>query len=86
MAGISYGKMSMCAFFQDQMGYLSHAMSDKDVSTQRKLQTGNPWLIVLSWSFFGATSCYRFLKYLAKLYVSLHKLVAEVKGNVRIIS
>lgn len=79
-------KLSKCAFFQRQVHYLGHVISDKGVSTDpSKVE------VVANWqppttvsdlrSFLGFASYYRrFVEGFARLAAPLHKLVAEL-GN-----
>lgn len=80
-------KLEKCAFFQREVGYLGHVISDKGVSTDPKKVD-----VVANWrrpthvselrSFLGFASYYRrFVEGFAKLAAPLHKVVAELAGT-----
>lgn len=76
-------KLSKCAFFQQEVHYLGHVISDKGVSTDpSKVEVVANWqtpsTISELRSFLGFASYYhRFVEGFAKLAAPLHKLVAE---------
>jgi hypothetical protein len=79
-------KLSKCAFFQQEVSYLGHVISDKGVSTDPgKVRAVSSWpppatLSELR-SFLGFASYYRrFVEGFANLAAPLHKLVAELAG------
>lgn len=80
-------KLSKCAFFQQEVRYLGHVISDKGVSTDpSKVQVVANWpqptTISELRSFLGFASYYRrFVEGFAKLAAPLHKLVAELGGT-----
>ena len=79
-------KLSKCAFFQQEVSYLGHVISDKGVSTDpNKVKAVSSWPSPATLSelrsFLGFASYYRrFVEGFAKLAAPLHKLVAELAG------
>lgn len=80
-------KLNKCAFFQREVRYLGHVVSDQGVSTDpSKVEVVANWppptTISDLRSFLGFTSYYRrFVEGFAKLAAPLHKLVAELAGR-----
>lgn len=79
-------KLSKCAFFQRQVHYLGHVISDQGVSTDpSKVEVVANWqppsTVSELRSFLGFASYYRrFVEGFAKLAAPLHKLVAELSN------
>ncbi|XP_054872643.1 uncharacterized protein LOC129350363 [Amphiprion ocellaris] len=80
-------KLTKCAFFQQEVRYLGHVVSDKGVSTDpTKVEAVASWpppsTVTELRSFLGFASCYRhFVEGFAKLAAPLHKLVAVLEGS-----
>ncbi|KAG5286804.1 hypothetical protein AALO_G00018970 [Alosa alosa] len=80
-------KLSKCAFFQQEVRYLGHVISDQGVSTDpSKIEVVANWpppnTITELRSFLGFTSYYRrVVEGFAKLAAPLHRLVAELGGT-----
>lgn len=80
-------KLAKCAFFQQEVHYLGHVISDKGVSTDpSKVEVVANWqppaTISELRSFLGFASYYRrFVEGFAKLAAPLHRLVAELGGT-----
>lgn len=80
-------KLGKCAFFQREVKYLGHVISDAGVSTDpSKVEVVANWqpptTISELRSFLGFASYYRrFVEGFAKLAAPLHKLVAELGGS-----
>lgn len=80
-------KLSKCAFFQREVNYLGHVVSDQGVATDpgkitAVAQWRNPSTVSELRSFLGFASYYRrFVEGFAKLAAPLHKLVAEQTAN-----
>lgn len=80
-------KLNKCAFFQREVRYLGHVVSDQGVSTDpSKVEVVANWqppaTISDLRSFLGFASYYRrFVEGFAKLAAPLHKLVAELAGK-----
>lgn len=80
-------KLTKCSFFQPEVHYLGHVISDKGVSTDpSKVEVVANWqpptTISDLRSFFGFASYYRrFVEGFAKLAAPLHRLVAELGGT-----
>lgn len=80
-------KLNKCAFFQQEVRYLGHVVSDKGVSTDP-----NKNEVVANWqqptaiselrSFLGFASYYRrFVEGFARLAAPLHRLVAKLAST-----
>lgn len=80
-------KLSKCAFFQREVNYLGHVVSDKGVATDPgKIAAVAEWRVPSTVSelrsFLGFASYYRrFVEGFAKLAAPLHRLVAEQTAN-----
>lgn len=80
-------KWEKCAFFQQEVGYLGHVISNKGVSTDpAKVEAVAKWqrpkYVSELRSFLGFASYYRrFVEGFAKLASPLHKLVASLAGS-----
>ena len=80
-------KLSKCAFFQKEVSYLGHVVSDKGVATDPgKITAVAEWRVPSTVSelrsFLGFASYYRrFVEGFAKVAAPLHKLVAEQTAN-----
>ncbi len=80
-------KLSKCAFFQREVRYLGHVISDQGVSTDpSKIEAVSNWPLPATLSelrsFLGFASYYRrFVEGFAKLAAPLHRLVAELAGR-----
>ncbi|KAL7870478.1 hypothetical protein SRHO_G00079750 [Serrasalmus rhombeus] len=79
-------KLEKCFFFQREVSYLGHVISDQGVATDpSKIQAVAGWrtpsTVSELRSFLGFSSYYRrFVEGFAKLAAPLHKLVAEMVG------
>ncbi|XP_076131023.1 retrovirus-related Pol polyprotein from transposon opus [Alosa pseudoharengus] len=77
-------KLSKCAFFQQQVRYLGHVISNQGVATDpSKIEVVSSWptptTVSELRSFLGFASYYRrFVEGFAKLAAPLHRLVAEL--------
>lgn len=80
-------KLAKCAFFQREVRYLGHVVSDQGVSTDpSKVEVVANWQVPTTISelrsFLGFASYYRrFVEGFAKLAAPLHKLVAELASR-----
>lgn len=80
-------KVTKCAFFQREVRYLGHVISDQGVATDpSKVEVVANWqpptTISQLRSFLGFASYYRrFVEGFAKLAAPLHRLVAELGGS-----
>ncbi|XP_041853008.1 uncharacterized protein LOC121647552 [Melanotaenia boesemani] len=80
-------KLNKCAFFQQEVRYLGHVISDQGVSTDPdKIEAVARWPLPATLpelrSFLGFASYYRrFVEGFAKLAAPLHRLVAELAGR-----
>lgn len=80
-------KLSKCPFFQQEVHYLGHVISDQGVATDpRKIEAVSDWPLPTTLrelrSFLGFASYYRhFVQGFAKLAAPLHRLVAKLAGH-----
>lgn len=80
-------KLSKCAFFQQQVRYLGHVISNQGVATDpSKIEEVSSWptptTVSELRSFLGFASYYRqFVEGFAKLAAPLHRLVAELANG-----
>ncbi|CAL9687717.1 unnamed protein product [Knipowitschia caucasica] len=80
-------RLEKCSFFQREVGYLGHVISDQGVSTDpKKIEAVSQWKRPQNApelrSFLGFASYYRrFVEGFAKLVGPLHRLVAELAGS-----
>ena len=80
-------KLSKCAFFKQEVGYLGHVISSQGVVTDpKKMEAVASWRCPKTGSevrsFLGFASYYRrFVEGFAKLAAPLHKLVAVLGGT-----
>ena len=80
-------KLSKCAFFKQEVGYLGHIISSQGVATDpKKIEAVASWhcpsTVSEVRSFLGFASYYRrFVEGFAKVAAPLHKLVAALGGT-----